>query len=94
MTRPADIPQWAWDEAENVASSLFGNYGSSEDLPPIARALLAAYERGRGEQREAVFAEIKKCPWLEVDHEIGPIGCELEHECVCEPIARTFPEPA
>lgn len=64
MTRPADIPQWAWDEADRVLGDMPEVAFEAHDIRPawefVARALLAACERGRGEQRNPNLDEAER----------------------------------
>lgn len=48
MTKPDDIPEWAWDEAVSITSQFLAKVGWQLEYarPVIARALLDAERRG------------------------------------------------
>lgn len=53
MTRPEDVPEWAWDEAEAIAMGFYLAGPTEASRRGIARALLAAEQRGAEREGEA-----------------------------------------
>lgn len=53
MTKPENIPQWAWEKAESALDTMLANHGyegwRADSISTISKALLSAVE----EEREA-----------------------------------------
>ena len=90
MTKPDDIPQWAWDDANN---SIVCNRVSITDYEfdvlsrAIARSLMAAHAKGQAEQREV---DAKIADGLGSPEWDGGDGGRFGHgwENACETIAE------
>jgi hypothetical protein len=55
-TKPDDIPQWAWEEAEGVEIDLINTRTSEEGIGTIARAIIKA----KNDAYEESCAEVRK----------------------------------
>lgn len=68
MTKPDDVPQWAWDKAEEPSQVCFDGavdlYETGMDgvdlQAVIARAILSAVEEERAVNNEKIFAVMER----------------------------------
>jgi len=80
MSRPEDIPEWAWDEAEDVynwvipffLTRTISESKKQSGVARFARALLAAEQRGAEREREAIAAFMPNIADIVADKVIAP----------------------
>lgn len=75
MTKPEDIPQWAWEKGDEI----YLNALSAKGGPAyIARAILSAVERER--EACAKLAEVERRTDLAIKHGYKPTWLAVSHE--------------